>query len=255
MPRQYLVNSAQKEAVQAVARSLGASCVARSFGAPELERLKTPILIVFDSSRGEGLTPERLQSLRRTMRNGVRYSPVVVLCDRAAEIKEWRAAGAVAIARNADKKALKAAIEEALDGLKRWVTAASYVGPCRRRHQAILQWRTRRTADRAEEKARAKSAEPAAPARVSSLSVVHRRLSLSVTLLSGSNIETRRAFRDLAAEAHASVLAQRRSDLVPITQGLRAEAEGFLQNAQRDSAKAESLIREFGAQIGRALNA
>lgn len=253
MTRQYLVNTSQKDAVAAAARGFGAQCHTRAFSSGDLERLKTPILVIFDAARADDLTPDVLQSLRRTHRGGVRYSPVLVLCDRPAEIAAWRAGGAVAVARSADRAALKAAIQQAIDGMRAWVTSASYVGPCRRKHKAILQWRTRRSADKAPAAAR-KEAADAPPRKLASLDVLNRRLAVGCTLLSGATIEARRAFRDLCIEAHASASGHGRNDLLGVTARLRAEAEGFLQNPNKDGAAVEALVREFSAALGRGRN-
>ncbi|MGE3142054.1 MAG: hypothetical protein AB7L65_01925 [Hyphomonadaceae bacterium] len=250
MTKQFLVNTSRKEHVAAAARAFGAQCHARPFGAGELARLKTPALLIFDAARAEDLTPDRLQSLRRAHRSGVRYAPALVLCDTKAEIAAWRAAGAVAIARKSGRGAVKAAIQHAIEDMRAWVTSTSYVGPCRRRHKAILQWRSRRAADAAPPAARERA--PDGPLRrLVSLDALHRRMAVSSTLLSGATIESRRAFRDLIAETQAAVIGHNRHDLTPLTQRLRAEAEAFLQNANKDGRAVEALVAEFGRAMRR----
>lgn len=247
MTRLFLVATAQKEAVQAAARAFGAQAHVRAFTRSDLERLKTPMLMVFDADRISELDPETLQLLRRTSRGGLRYSPAVVLCARKADIPAWRAAGAVAIAQNADRGAIKKAIQTALEGARTWVTSASYVGPCRRSHKAVLKWRNRRSADAdaAAAKVREKAKRAGVVERVLSLDVIVRRLSLSATLLSGATIENRRAFRDLVGELQVSAQTQGRGDLARIIAGLRREAEEFVQHSQRDTSVVERLLEDL----------
>lgn len=250
MTRQYLVHSVHKESVQAAARSLGAQVLARPFSAGDLERLKAPILVVFDDDGATGLTPDILQSLRRAHRGGVRYSPVVVFVTRRADMAAWRNAGAVAAPPGADKQAVRAAIQQAIEGQRGWVTSTSYVGPDRRRHRPMIAWHGRRQADKAKPAAQRRP-ERAGNIRVSSLDQVHRRLFLSATLLSGATIEARRAFRDLADETQASAQAHNRGDLSGIIAAIRREADAFVQNGQRDVGALERLIADLGAAINR----
>lgn len=251
MTRQYLVHSVHKDAVQAAARSFGAQVLARPFSSGDLERLKAPILIVFDDDGTTGLTPDILQSLRRAHRGGVRYSPVVVFVARRGDMSEWRNAGAVAAPPGADKHAVKAAIQQAVEGQRGWVTSASYVGPDRRRHRPLIAWQGRRQADKAKPATQQRRPERAGNARVSSLEQVHRRLFLSATLLSGATIEARRAFRDLTDEAQVSAQAHNRGDLSGIIAAIRREAEAFVQNGQRDVGALERLVADLGEALDR----
>ncbi|MET0183523.1 MAG: hypothetical protein ABW199_11615 [Caulobacterales bacterium] len=259
MTRQYLVNSSLKEAVQAAARSLGGQVHLRAFTRSDLERLKQPVLVIADDSRLDLITPDVLQNMRRTSRGGMRYSPFLVFCSRKNDIPIWRHAGAIAVPAGADRATVKKAMEEALNGAKTWVTAQSYVGPCRRSHKAVLAWRNRRSSDRAEAQAKAeKAAEKRSQTelsnvRVSSLDIINRRLKLSVTLLAGSSIETRRAFRDLVVEAQASAQALRRGDLAGVIAQMRREADAFLQNSERSTAALERAIDDFSDGVARSL--
>lgn len=250
MVRQFLVSSAQKDALAAVARGCGAQIISRVFSAGDLERIKMPMLLAFDDGRGMELTPDLLQSLRRNHRGGVRYSPAVVFCKTPAAVKEWRDAGAVALMRGADRKEIENAVDEALAGERAWITSAAYVGPCRRKHKAVLKWRTRRQQDlSAADKVAKKKSD--APVHVSSLDVLHRRLTLGATLLSGATIENRRAFRDLTNEFQVSANHHRRDDLHALIAHLRKEAEAFVQNGQREGAALEQIVREIGRHLGR----
>ncbi len=254
MTRQFLVATSQKEAVQAAARAFGAQAHVRTFTRSDLERLKTPFLVVIDSGRIPDLDPDMLQSLRRTNRGGMRYSPFVVFCARKGEIAEWRNAGAVAIAHNADRAAVKKAIQTAVEGARTWVTSATYVGPCRRAHKAVLQWRNRRSADAdvAAEKARAQAKKAAGGAeRVFSLDVLVRRLHLSATLLSGSTIESRRAFRDIVNDLQVSAQTHSRVDLANLISGVKREADLFIQDGQRDTSALERLLNDLRAAVER----
>lgn len=257
MTRQYLVNTAHKEAVQAAARALGAQVHLRAFTRSDLDRLKQPVLIVVDDARLDFITPDILQNMRRTSRGGMRYSPLLILCSRKGDMDEWRHAGAVAIAANSDRTAIKKAIDEALNGAKTWVTAQSYVGPCRRSHKAVLAWRNRRSSDqaaareKAEKAAEKKHQQALAHVPVSSLAVLHRRLKLSATLLCGSSIETRRAFRDTVIELQASAQALGRNDISNLAAHLRREAEAFVQDGQRSSAQLDRVIADLGDALSR----
>lgn len=251
MTRHIIVNSTQAEAVQAAARSLGAQCIVRAFGASELGRLKTPALIVFDSARAGDITPDALQHLRRSSRGGVRFSPTVVLCDKRDEVTAWRDAGAVACMRTADRAAVKTCMQEAMGGMRAWVTASSYVGPCRRKHKAVLHWRNRRTADQPAAKPNAPARAPAGGAGVptASLNVLYRRISLTGTMLSGSTIESRRAFRSLVGEIDMAVRHHGRGDVSNLTRKLVSEAEAIVHDGQRDTRELENAIAELGQAL------
>lgn len=247
MPRQFLITTVHKDAVQAAARAFGAQAHVRSFTRSDLERLKTPFLVVMDSGRVADLNPEMLQTLRRTNRGGMRYSPFIVFCDRGAEMEAWRAAGALPLSSKSDRAAIKKAIQEAIESARIWVTSATYVGPCRRRHKAVLQWRNRRSADADEvaAKEREKAKKSGAEERVFSIDVLVRRLNLSATLLSGSTIESRRAFRDLVNDLQASAQAHHRGDLTGIINALKREADLFIQDGQRDGAVLQRLVTDL----------
>lgn len=248
MTRQIVINSSHKDAVLAAARGFGGQTLTRNFARADLERLKTPILAVIDCGRVADLGPDDLQTLRRTSRGGARLSPMIVFCARTDDPAAWRAAGAVPLPHGANTAAIKKAIHEALDGARAWVTSSSYVGPCRRKHQVILNWRKRRNADAAK---RAQAGEQAAPGRVGSLDQIVRRLSLSATLLSGATIESRRAFRDLTNDLAASATAFGRGDLSGPIAHLRREAEAFVQDGQRPNQRIEAILGELSAALAR----
>ncbi len=255
MIRQYLIGTSNKEAVLAAARAFGAQTHVRAFTRGDLEGLKNPLLVIIDSGRVDGLDADMLQVLRRTNRGGMRYSPFLVFCQTRREIDAWRAAGAVAVHPTNDRAALKKAIQEALDGERAWVTSATYVGPCRRGRKAILNLRKRRAADAEEaETARREKARKASPVlsdRVFSLDVLLRRLTLSATLLSGSTIESRRAFRDLVDELQVSAQAHNRGDLSGVIANMRREADAFVQDGQRSTGALERMLSDLRTGIER----
>jgi len=248
--RQIVVNSSHKDTVLAAARGFGVQTLARAFARADLERLKTPILAIIDSGRVADLGPDDLQTLRRTSRGGARLSPLIVFCGRGDEAAAWRAAGAVTVPHGANAATIKKAIHEAIDGERAWVTSSSYVGPCRRKHQVILNWRKRRNADAAKQAASARAA--AAPAgRVGSLEQILRRLHLSATLLTGSTIESRRAFRDLTDDLAASATHAGRGDLARAIAHLRQEAEAFVADGQRPNTRIEAILADLSDAFSR----
>lgn len=253
MTRQVLIATVHKDAVQAAARAAGAQAHVRSFTRSDLERLKTPLLVVVDNGRIADLDPDLLQSLRRNNRGGMRYSPFIVFCDRPGDLAAWRHAGALAIPSKSDRAAIKKAVQEAMESTRTWVTSATYVGPCRRNHKAVLQWRNRRSADAdaAAEKERAKAKKAGAEERVFSLDVLVRRINLSATLLSGSTIESRRAFRDLINDLQSSAQGHHRGDLSSIVAALKREAELYLQDGQRDGAVLQRLVGDLRTAVER----
>lgn len=249
VPRQIVVNTSHKDAVLAAARSFGVQALARTFARADLERLKTPVLAIIDAGRVADLGPEELQTLRRTNRGGARLSPMLVFCGRGDDAAAWRAAGAVTLPHGASIAAIKKGIQEALDGARAWVTSSTYVGPCRRKHTVILNWRKRRTADavkRAEAKGQAQT-----EGRVGSVDQIVRRLTLSATLLSGSTIESRRAFRDLANDLAASANAHGRGDISGPISHLRREADAFVNDGQRSNARIEAILAEISQALTR----
>ncbi len=250
MPRQIVINTRHKDAVLAAARSFGVQALARTFARADLERLKTPILAVIDSDRVADLGPEELQTLRRTSRGGARLSPMLVFCRRGEDTAAWRAAGAVTLPHDANNAAIKKGIQEAMDGARAWVTSASYVGPCRRKHTVILNWRKRRTADAAR-RAEAKGQDAAPEGRIGSIEQIVRRLTLSATLLSGSTIESRRAFRDLSNDLAVSAVAHGRGDLSSPISHLRREADAFVNDGQRSNARIEAILADISDALTR----
>lgn len=250
MPRQIVINTSHKDAVLAASRSFGVQALARNFARADLERLKTPVLAIIDSGRVADLGPEELQTLRRTNRGGARLSPVIVFCGRGDDAPAWRAAGAVTLPHGANMAAIKKGIQEALDGARAWVTSASYVGPCRRKHTVILNWRKRRTADAARQ-AEAKGKAAAPEGRVGSIEQIVRRLTLSATLLSGSTIESRRAFRDLANDLAVSAVAHGRGDISGPVSHLRREADAFVNDGQRSNARIEAILADISDALTR----
>lgn len=252
MARKILIATAHREPVLAAARAFGAQAHVRTFTRSDLERLKSPFLVVMDSGRPADLDPDMLQVLRRNNRGGMRYSPFIVFCD-GREQGAWRSAGALVLPHKADRATIRKAVQEALESARAWVTSATYVGPCRRRRKAVLQWRNRRAADaeaaaaRTQEKAKKAGVE----SRVFSLDVLMRRLTLSATLLQGSTIESRRAFRDLVGDLQVSADACHRSDLARLTGALMREAELFVQDAQRDNGAVQDLLDRLRASLER----
>lgn len=246
MIRLALVNSTHRDAALSAARAAGLQCRPVSYSAHQLEKLKEPVLLMFDSDAVEHLTPELLQSLRKTHTTGVRHSPAVVLCRRRGEVALWRDAGCVAVMLSSGPATLQRAVKEAVSGAADWVTSKSYVGPSRRRRKAIVRLRSRRRDDEAARtpKAGAGSQRPAA-----SLSVLHRRLHLGASLITSSTLESRRAFAALALELRSALIAHHRPDLASIGEAISREAEAFAKDGQRDSGVLERLIEKLGEKL------
>jgi hypothetical protein len=241
MIRLIVANTAQADAVGAAARAAGVAIRSRPFIASDLERLKQPALIVFDAERAPDLTPDLLQTLRRTLGGAVRYSPALVFT--GGDKRSWFEAGVIALGPGVGAHRIRQAIEICLASDRDWVTSSAYVGPSRRQHRAFLPLSRRRAEDRSTRKGAGRALPTPAPS--ASLGVLTRRVAIGVTLLTGSTIETRRAFKATVEEMQASAHAHGRSDLHGPIAVLLHEADAFVLDARRDNAAAERAAGEL----------
>jgi len=241
MIRMIIANTAQADAVGAAAQASGVGIRLRPFIASDLERLRQPVLVVFDAERAPDIDPDLLQSLRRTLGGPIRYSPVLVFT--GGDKKPWHDAGAMALSPGVGAKRIREVIELALTTNRDWVTSSTYIGPSRRAHKALLPLSRRRAEDQGQGAGRTALRVP--PSQRASLGVISRRLTLSVTLLSGSTIEVRRAFQATVAELRDAAEAHERPDLLVSIDMLAREADAFVADARRDNSVAENAVRDL----------
>lgn len=106
--------------------------------------------IVLDDAHGSGAL-DLLQILRRKTRGAVQETPVIlIVTPDSATIEAARDAGVnELIARPATSAILRDRLEEVVMRPRRFIRAAGYVGPCRRRRKSATMKRSERRASAA----------------------------------------------------------------------------------------------------------
>lgn len=242
------IDLADEEAATAAVKALHLSAVSRAIRTIDLERLARPAILVLEEGRRDGIEADHIARLRRDYVGGIRYSPLVVVCAHRDTFEDWRRAGAVPILAGAKRARFLAALKEAQEGSNHWVISTVYVGPCRRRHKAILALKRRRRADRPGKR----QAQPSQGQRISATAppaTLLSRLRVASVCIAGAPIEQREHFVNLARELSSALVRSDRPELLADAAALVDEARALARDMRRDSSKALALIETMTAAV------
>jgi hypothetical protein len=242
------IDLADEEAAVAAVKALHLAAISRQIRTIDLERLARPAILVLEEGRRDGMEAAQLARLRRDYVGGIRYSPVVAVCQDKTTIEDWRLAGASPILVGAKRARFLSALKAAIDGRNHWVVSTVYVGPCRRRHNALMSLKRRRRADRPgkrqlqpEQGARVTATAPAA--------TLLSRLRVASVCISGAPIEQREHFVNLARELASAVARSDHPELLADATALVDEARALARDMRRDSGKALTLIETMSSAV------
>jgi hypothetical protein len=243
----YIDVAEESEAVAAV-KKLRLVATSRAICVRDLETMHKPAILILEESIHDGIEADHIGRMRRDYTGGIRHSLIVVLADRS-NFAAWRQAGAHPVARNAKRGAISAALKEAIDGANHWIVSTVYVGPCRRRHKALVPMHRRRRADRPGKRAAASAGNSNRVSVSAPPGTLISRLRVAAVCLSGAPIEQREHFINLSRELAASVSLAGRHDLGAEVSALIDEARAIARDQHRPSDRVVTLLEDLSRAL------